>query len=157
MLLAFTLYQFSIGLHAIFAISFLGVAGANGVLGPMSREHPENALFALKVSRKIHKTLIVPGAIGVFVTGLYMWIDGPWNSSDLWLMIGVALFFVMFFLGIFVLSKSNEVAIDELENQAEPGPPSALFQAEVKKLGALGPAMGVMLIVVSFLMSAKPF
>lgn len=157
MLLAITLYQISVGLHAVFAISFIGVAGANGVIGPMSRENPQHALFALKVSEKIHKTAVIPGMIGVIVTGVYQTIDGPWTGSDWWLNIGVAIFAVMVVISLFILHPANKVAQAELEAQTEPGPPSAKFQAAVGKLGKLGPAMGIMLIIVAFLMGAKPF
>ena len=129
--LAFSLYQFSLGLHAVFAISFLGVAGANGVIGPMSRENPQHALFALKVSEKIHKTAVIPGMIGILVTGIYQSAKGPWGSGDWWLTIGVVLFLVMVFISLFILHPANKVAQAELEAQTEPGPPSAAFQQAV--------------------------
>lgn len=154
---AITLYQISLGLHAVFAISFIGVAGANGVIGPMSRENPEHALFALKVSDKIHKTCVIPGIIGILVTGIYQSAKGPWDGGDLWLTISVILFFVLAGLSLFVLHPANKVAIAELEAQSEPGPPSERFQKEVAKLGAIGPMMGIMLIIIGFLMAAKPF
>jgi hypothetical protein len=157
MLTAITLYNISLGLHAVFAISFIGVAGANGVIGPMSRENPEHALFALKVSDKIHKTAVIPGMIGITITGIYQMADGPWDGGDLWLTIGVLLFLVMVGLSLFVLHPANKVAMHELESQTEPGPPSEAFQAAVGKLGKIGPAMGIMLILVGFLMAAKPF
>lgn len=157
MISAITLYQISIGLHSIFAISFIGVAGANGVIGPMARENPQHALFALKVTHKIHNTVVLPGIIGVFITGLYQSIDGPWGSGDWWLTLSVLLFLVMAGLSILVLHPANNVAIAELESQGQPGPPSERFQQEAAKLAKIGPAMGIMLIIVAFLMSAKPF
>lgn len=155
--LSFTMYQFSLGLHAIFAISFLGVAGANGIIGPLSRENPQHALFALKVSNKIHLTAVLPGIIGIFITGLYLMIDGDWGFGDLWLTISLILFALLAGLSLFVLHPANTAAIKELEAQQEPGPPSERFLAEVKKLGMIGPLMGIMMIVVAFLMASKPF
>jgi uncharacterized membrane protein len=155
--LSFTLYQFSLGLHAVFAISFLGVAGANGVIGPMGRENPQHALFALKVTHKIHNTVVLPGIVGIIATGVYLTIKGDWSMSDAWLLVSLALVVLLVIFSIFILHPATGVAIKELEDQEEPGPPSEQFQKAVAKLGAFGPMMGLMMIVVAFLMSAKPF
>lgn len=155
--LSFTMYQFSLGLHAVFAISFLGVAGANAVIGPLSRQNPQHGLFALRVSHKIYLTAVLPGLVGIFVTGLYLMIDGDWSFGDLWLTISLILFALMTGLSLFVLHPANVAAIKELEAQQEPGPPSERFLAAVKKLGAIGPFMGIMMIIIAFLMAAKPF
>ncbi len=157
MISAITLLQISVGLHAVFAISFIGVAGANSVIGPMSRENPEHALFALKVSSKMHNTMVLPGIIGIFITGSYQMIEGNWGSDAIWLHVSLAIFAIMVFLSLFVLHPANKVAIAELEAQTEPGPPSEKFQAAVGKLGKIGPFMGIMLILIGFLMAAKPF
>lgn len=157
MISTITLYQISVGLHSIFAISFLGVAGANGVIGPMSRENPQHALFALRVTNKIHMTAVIPGLIGIFVTGIYQSIKGPWDGDDLWLSIGVFLTLLLALAAIFITHPANKVAIAELEAQETPGPPSELFQRQVAKLGMIGPFMGVSMIIIAFLMSAKPF
>jgi hypothetical protein len=157
MLTAFTLYQFSIGLHAIFAISFIGVAGANSIIGPMSRENPQHALFALNISHKIHTRFVIPGIIGIFITGVYESAKGPWGGGDLWLNLSVLIFFAMVIISIFILAPASKTARAELEAQSEPGPPSEKVQAAAKKLGTLGPVMGVLLIIISFLMAAKPF
>lgn len=156
-LASFTFIQFVVGLHVVFAISFLGVAGANGVIGPMSRENPEHALFALKVSEKIHNTVVIPGIVGILVTGIYLMIKGPWDFGDAWLTLSLILFAVMLILSLLVLHPANQTARAELESQTEPGPPSAAFQAAAAKLGALGPVMGILMIAVGFLMAAKPF
>jgi uncharacterized membrane protein len=157
MTFSITLYQFSLGLHSIFAVSFLGVAGANGVIGPMSREYPQHALFALKVADKIYKTAVLPGSIGIIVTGVYLTIKGDWSMSDGWLIVSLVLVAIVLVSSVAVLHPATATAIRELENQIEPGPPSERFIRETSKLRAFGPVMGVMMLVIVFLMSAKPF
>jgi hypothetical protein len=50
-----------------------------------------------------------------------------------------------------------KTAIGELESQEAPGPPSAKAQASFKKLATTGPMQGIGLLVITFLMVAKPF
>lgn len=157
MLIAITLYTLSAAVHVVFVASYLGAASAFSVIGPMAKKSPENALFALKVERKVYETMVFPGMAIVWGTGAYQSSDAGFKFDDLWLTISVALFFVMSVVTAVVSYPAVKTAQTELENQSEPGPPSALALSSLAKLGKVGPFMGITFMVITFLMVAQPF
>jgi hypothetical protein len=157
MITAITLYTLSTAIHVVFVVSFLAPAGAFSVIGPMAKANPQHATFALKVNMKIMKTMVFPGILVVWGTGLYQTADGGFEGSDLWLSISAVIFAYMTIMAAFVLYPAAKTALAELEGQSEPGPPSAKAQASLKRLGTFGPLQGLGLLVITFLMVAQPF
>lgn len=157
MITALSMYTLSTAIHVVFVVSFVGPAGAFGVLGPMAKENPQHAAFALKVNKKIMETMVFPGVLVIWGTGIYQSSDGGFDGDDLWLSISVALFLYMTIVAAFVLYPAAKTALSELENQEAPGPPSEKAQSSLKKLGVFGPLQGISLIMITFLMVAKPF
>lgn len=157
MLLAMTMYTLSVAIHVVFVVSFLATAGAFSVIGPMAKENPQHAVFALKVEKKIYETMVFPGILVVWGTGIYQSADGDFGSDELWLPISVILFLFMTIATIAVNYPAAKTALAELESQTEPGPPSEKAQAAFKKMATLGPVMGITFMVITFLMVAQPF
>jgi uncharacterized membrane protein len=157
MVTALTMYTLSTAIHVVFVVSFLATAGAFSVLGPMAKEKPQHVTFALAVEKKIFEALVFPGILVVWGTGLYQASDGGWKGSDLWLTISVILFAYMTIVALFVLYPATKSALTEIEGQSEPGPPSAKAQSDLKKLGMFGPLQGLSMLIITFLMVAKPF
>jgi uncharacterized membrane protein len=151
------MYTISTAIHVVFVVSFIAPAGAFAVLGPMAKEKPQHVTFALGVMKKIFETFIFPGLLVVWGTGIYQASDGGWKGSDLWLSISALLFAYMTFVALLGLYPATKSALTEFEGQSEPGPPSAKAQADLKKLGIFGPLQGLSLLVITFLMVAKPF
>lgn len=154
---AITFYSISVGVHVVFVVSFLATAGAFSVLGPMAKENPEHAIFALKVEKKIYETMVFPGLLVVWGTGIYQSSDGGFGSDDLWLVISTVLFIYMTVATLALSYPAVKNALSELESQTEPGPPSASAQKSLGLLGKIGPTMGLSFLVIAFLMSAQPF
>lgn len=158
MLLAMTMYTLSTAIHVVFVVSFLATAGAFSVIGPMAKENPQHAVFALKVEKKIYETMVFPGLLIVWGTGIYQSSDGGFDlGDDLWLTVSVLLFLFMTVATFAVNYPAAKTALTELESQTEPGPPSEKAQAAFKKMAALGPVMGITFMVITFLMVAQPF
>jgi uncharacterized membrane protein len=155
--IAITMYTLSTAIHVVFVVSFIAAAGSFSVLGPMAKEQPQHVTFALGAMKKILETLVLPGVLVVWGTGIYQASDGGWKGSDLWLTISVILFAFMTIVAAFVIYPSTKSALAEFEAQTEPGPPSAKAQSDLKKLGIFGPMQGLSLLVITFLMVAKPF
>lgn len=157
MILAMTMYTLSTAIHVVFVVSFLATAGAFSVIGPMAKENPEHAIFALKVEKKIYETMVFPGIFVVWGTGVYQASDGGFEAGDLWLTVSTLLFLFMTAATFIVNYPAAKTALAELEAQTEPGPPSEKAQAAFKKMAALGPVMGITFMVITFLMVAQPF
>ena len=157
MITAITMYTLSTAIHVVFVVSFLGSAGAFSVIGPLAKANPQHATFALKVNKKIFETMIFPGLLVVWGTGIYQSSDGGFTGSDLWLSISMAIFAYMTIVAVFVLYPAVKSALAEIEGQDAPGPPSAKAQSDLKKLRTLGPVQGIGLLVITLLMVAQPF
>ncbi|MBJ7355531.1 MAG: DUF2269 family protein [Thermoleophilaceae bacterium] len=157
MLTAITMYTLSTAIHVVFVVSFIAPSGAFSVIGPMAKSNPQHAVFALKVNKKIYETLIFPGVLVVWGTGIYQSSDGGFSGDDLWLSISVAIYALMTIASIFVLYPATKSVLAELEGKTEPGPPSEQAQKKLKTLGTIGPMMGIGMIVITFLMVAQPF
>ncbi|MBJ7459547.1 MAG: DUF2269 family protein [Thermoleophilaceae bacterium] len=157
MITALTMYTLATAIHVIFVVSFLAPAGAFSVIGPMARDNPPHAIFALKVNKKIYETLILPGVLVIWLTGIYQSADGGFAGDDLWLWISVGLFALSSIAAVFVLYPAVKFVLAELEARTEPGPPSEASQSKLKMMGKIGPLMGINMIVITFLMVAQPF
>lgn len=155
--IAITMYTLSVAIHVVFVVSFIATAGSFAVIGPMAKENPQHVTFALKVMLKIFVTFIFPGLLVVWGTGIYQASDGGWKASDLWLTISVIIFAYMTIVAALVLYPATKSALAEFEGQSEPGPPSAKAQSDLKKLALFGPLQGLGLMIITFLMVAKPF
>lgn len=155
--LAITMYTLSTAIHVVFVVSFIGTTGAFGIIGPMSKEEPQHAEFTLKFIKKAYETMVFPGLLVVWGTGIYQSADGPWKGGDLWLTISVVLFALMSLAAVFVMYPAVKFVLAEFAAKTEPGPPSPEAQKKLALFGKVGPAMGVSLMVITFLMVAKPF
>jgi uncharacterized membrane protein len=94
----------------------------------------------------------------VLVTGIYQSVDGPYDFSDTWLGLSFVLFIV--YMGVFgaLMVPGTRRARDlAVEASAEPGPPPPELLSLLERNSKLGPFLGLLLVVIVFLMEAKPF
>ncbi|MBJ7347924.1 MAG: DUF2269 family protein [Thermoleophilaceae bacterium] len=159
-MLAVTVYSISVGIHVIFAVSFLGMAGSFSVIGPAVREDITKAPFALGVIGKIQRIGVIPGVIGILLTGMYQLSNSSYTpSDDAWLLVSLIIFALMVG-GLFITMPAVQTAKAEAEKfLAADGPPvpTPAFVAAIKKMSMIGPATGVGLMLITFLMEVKPF
>lgn len=154
---ALTTYTFVVAIHVVFVVSFLGAGAAFGVIGPLAGKNPQHAPFALKVNKEIYEKLIIPGMLVVWGTGIYQWNNGGFGSDDLWLIVSTVLYALITLVGLLVLYPGIKFVLAEIEAQEQPGPPSAAAQSKLKQMQIFGPAIGVSMMVITFLMVAQPF
>ncbi|MGH2905554.1 MAG: DUF2269 family protein [Solirubrobacterales bacterium] len=156
--LAITMYTLSVAIHVVFVVSFLGAAGAFSVIGPMMKDNPQHAVFGLQVIKKVYEVSVFPGILVVFGTGMYQLSDAGYNlGDDLWLTVSLVLFAFMVVAAFFLLYPATKTALSELESQETPGPPSEKALKSIQTMRIFGPAMGISMMVITFLMVAKPF
>lgn len=159
-MLAITTYSFVSAFHVIFTILFLGVTFSFAFIAAAAQENPQHAHFALGITRKIQEVLVIPGGILIFATGIYLALDGEWfdRSEIAWLHIGMTWFLIAWLIGTFISYPSTKTMQAELAKQADnPGPPSELFQKKAALMNKVGPFLGISILVIAFLMVAKPF
>jgi hypothetical protein len=159
-MLAVTTYSVVVALHVVFVVSFLGAAGAFSVIGPAARGNMPVVPYAMGVVGTIQKKILIPGIVGVIVTGVYAIAKGKYSATgDAWLLVSLILFTLMG-AAQFVLMPAAVAAKTEAEKilaSDDPKTPTPELLAATGKLSRLGPFMGIGMMVITFLMVAKPF
>lgn len=159
-MLAVTTYSIVVAIHVVFAVSFLGSAGAFTFIGPAARGKLHVVPYAMGVVGTIQKKVLVPGIIGVTLTGGYAIGEHGYNLTDeIWLSASLIIFALMV-AAQFILIPAAATAKSEAEKiLAGDGPPAPTPEllAATGKMSRIGPFMGIGTIIITFLMSAKPF
>ena len=151
-------FQLLLLIHIAGAIIGFGPTFSFGVLGPLAGKlQGPPALGALKGIVAIEKKLVYPFAFVIQpLTGVLMIFESGRNHNFFsyeWLWIGIILYVIVFYTAVFVQTPAIERMI-ELAESGNAG--NDEFQALVKKTQRFGPMMGLALVVIIFLMVAKP-
>lgn len=155
--LAIDFYTFVVSLHVIFAVIGLGSAFAFPFVGMMAKKNPQHTAFALELNLTIITKWISPMAVLVLITGLYQVFDGPYSfGDDHWLDLSFALFIVYMGLVGAITTPGTRRAL-ELAKENPGGPPPAEMISLIQRNAKLGPVLGGMIILITFLMEAKVF
>lgn len=157
--LALTFYSIVVSFHVIFAVIGIGAAFSFPFIGAQAKESPESVPFALGVMNTIQTKWIQPMAVLVLLTGLYQVWKGPYSfSDDQWLGIAFALFAIyMGIIGALTIPGTRKAL--ELANgwKESGGPPPPEMISLIQRNAKIGPILGVLIVLITFLMEAKPF
>lgn len=153
-------------LHIGGAILAFGPTYTFPILGPMAGREPQHGNFALRFQHRVATRLILPLAIFQGVTGLLLiWRVGYNIFATGWLLAGIALYLVLLGMniGIGLPTASRLIALTSAPPPAIPagspptsGPPPEVT-ALVRRGRLLGMVSAVLVLVIVFLMVAKPF
>jgi hypothetical protein len=148
-------YEILLFLHIAFAIVWLGSALLLEVLG--HRAVAASELVRLKGllddSEWLTTRLFIPSSLAVLVLGVLLTIEGPWEFSELWIVIGLAGYAASFLSGIFLISRQAKTVARVMERD---GGMSTAAVAETKRLFLISRVELVVLFVVVLDMVLKP-
>lgn len=144
--------NFLLFLHISTAILLLGGLSSVSMFAPgLARGGPEN-LSAMRLLHRLGK-VFGPSSGIVFVLGLILAIADPgdfgYSPGQLWLSLSMGLFIVASVLGAGPETKTMEAVIGKFEAGAS-------AEAEAKRLSLFGGLNTVILLVIVWLMVAKP-
>jgi uncharacterized membrane protein len=163
--LALTHYTISKSVHVITAIAAFGIPFGYPVIQiTAEKTAPRSLPFAWHAIDRLDRVLVTPLAVIVGLSGLYQWIDGNWSATrDTWLLIGVILYLVAFTLALTVFQRAArkaEAAAQKMVDAAGPTGDVELsdeYRQATKLPATLGPILGIFVIIIAFMMVAKPF
>ena len=153
-------------LHIGGAILAFGPTYAFMILGPMVGREPMHGNFALRFQKRVSSVLIAPLALLQGVTGLLVVWRAQWDIlATGWLLVGIALYLVLLGIGFGVLIPTLGRL---LEATASPPPapapgtppptgPPPHVQALVSRARLAGSVNAALILIIVFLMVAKPF
>ena len=158
-----TLYEASVAVHVGAAVLGFGPTFAYPVIQFAAERHDRRALpFAIGAILRISRTLAVPMAVVVGLTGAFQIADGPWSLGDAWLAAGLALYLAVFGVAVGYLVPALRSAQAEAERMvaaAAPDEPPALspeYLRITRGLKLAGAAVGASVLAIVALMELKP-
>lgn len=123
--------------------AFYAVAGKSG---------PESLITVANAIRLWDRTAVTIGGTLILLSGLYMAGDGPYGFSDFFVSWGiVAIFLILGLTHAFFLPQTGKV-IEFLESGRGE---EAMVKGQ--QIGKVGAALGVVVILTIYVMTAKPF
>lgn len=140
-----------VGIGATFAFPFIqGFGERKGVAATR---------FAMELSERIEKYLVIPLAVLLFVFGLGLIFDDKTGySSDMpvWLTVAITLFLLSFATAVFVQSRFHKQALAALAGVADGPDLPAAYVPVGKKIQMVGGTLALATIVITVLMVWKP-
>jgi uncharacterized membrane protein len=149
-----TLYTAVKFVHILFAIAAVGFNASYAVWQVRARRDPENLEFALKGVKFMDDYIANPAYIGLLITGLAMVLLLPWALlRSFWLEAALVLWVIVALLGFGVYTPTLSRQIKVL---AAKGPKDEQYRWLDQRAQRIGPALGVIVIVIVGLMVFKP-
>ena len=150
-------------LHVLGAIVAFGPSFAFPIIGGMGGKEPMHGNFALRVTEKIERGIVVPLAVVQGITGVgLIWSAGINPTTNLWLGLGIILYLIALSYAIFVQIGAVEhvIALTTMPAGGPPpgapaGPPAGLAEA-IQKVQRGGILLTVLIVAIVFLMVVKP-
>jgi hypothetical protein len=151
--------DYSVGLfiHIVAVVLTFGPTFGYGFLFSVLPRYPRAAPGLIEGMQKIDRYLITPGMAVILLAGIYLLVEGPWESSETFVAVGFVAIVALLGLqhGFFrpQEAKARELADRDLKVGDTL---SAEFEEVSRRLGTVGPIAGLIVVVTIFFMTVKP-
>ena len=146
-------YNLLLFIHVAAAITAVGSNVTYGVWNARVRAEPEHLRFVLAGIKFLDDRVANPAYGVLFLSGLAMVFAGRWSITSLWLVVAIVLFIAIAVLGFAVFTPLLRRQI-ELAGSNQTGSPE--FVALSRRSAMLGPALGLLVVVILAMMVFKP-
>jgi uncharacterized membrane protein len=150
-----TYYEILLYLHIVFSIVWLGSGLLIQILGfrAVSANNLERIKGLLDDSDWLTTRLFIPTSLAVFVLGVLLTIEGPWEFGELWIVIGLGGYATTFLTGLLLISRQVKKVAAVMERDGGMSPAAV---AETKRLFLITRVDLVVLYTVVLDMVLKP-
>ncbi|HEV2858198.1 MAG TPA: DUF2269 family protein [Solirubrobacterales bacterium] len=151
--------DYSVGLfiHILAVVLTFGPTFGYGFLFSVLPNHPKAAPGLIRGIQKIDRYLITPGLIVILLAGIYLLVEGPWESSEIFVTVGFVAIIALFGLQHGFFRPQEAKALELAERDLKAGNTlSAEFEEVSRRLGTVGPIAGLIVVVTIFFMTVKP-
>jgi uncharacterized membrane protein len=147
---AYTLLKF---IHVLLAITAVGANITYGVWMSRAARDPRYLPFTLSGLKALDDRIANPAYLLLLLTGLGMVHLGPYAWSTPWLLTSLVLYAVVAVLALLGFTPTLRRQIEALEAR---GPESLEYRALASRAQLVGVVLAALVIVIVFLMVAKP-
>ena len=150
-----TWFDFWLFVHVTAAIAWVGGAGAIQVFGVLTKRAADPAKTAFFIGNVAWTVLRVflPASVLVFVAGVGLAETGPWGFDEPFVYLGILLWAAVSLVAFGYLARAMQKAGAQLVAEG----PNPALGLKLRNLVWLSRALLVVLVVIVFLMTVKPW
>ena len=151
-------YKFALFLHVLAVVLAFGPTFGYALFASVAPQYPRATPAILTGIQKCDRYLVNPGMIVLLLAGIYLLIDGDWESSEAFITVGFLAIIVLFGLQHAFFQPQVKKAKEIAECDLKAGDTlSAEFDAISERIGKVGGLAGLIVVVTIFFMAYKPF
>ncbi len=153
-------YKIALFLHILAVVLAFGPTFGYALFFSVVPQHPRATPAILAGIQKCDRYLVNPGMIVLLLAGVGLLIasDGAWETSDVFVSVGIIAIIVLFGLQHAFFQPQVRKAKELAERDLKAGETlSPEFEALGQRIGQVGTLAGVIVVVTVFFMTYKPF
>lgn len=151
-------YKIAVFLHILAVVLAFGPTFGYALFFSVAPQYPRATPAILSGVQKCDRYLVNPGMIILLLAGIYLLIDGDWETSEAFISVGFLAIIVLFGLQHAFFQPQTRKAKELAERDLKAGDIlSPEFEAASERLGKVGGLAGLIVVVTIFFMSYKPF
>lgn len=151
-------YKIALFLHILAVVLAFGPTFGYALFFSVAPQFPRATPAILAGVQKCDRYLVNPGMIVLLLAGIYLLIDGDWETSEAFISVGFLAIIVLFGLQHAFFQPQTRKARELAERDLKSGDTlSEEFLAVSQRIGKVGGLAGLIVVVAIFFMSYKPF
>jgi uncharacterized membrane protein len=151
-------YKFALFLHVLAVVLAFGPTFGYALFFSVVPQHPRATPAILAGVQKCDRYLVNPGMIVLLLAGIYLLIDGDWETNEAFISFGFVAIVVLFGLQHAFFQPQTRKARELAERDLKSGDVlSDEFTTLSERIGKVGGLAGLIVVVAVFFMSYKPF
>ncbi len=151
-------YKIALFLHILAVVLAFGPTFGYGLFFSMAPQYPRAVPAILSGIQRCDRYLVNPGMIIILLAGIYLLVDGDWETSTAFISVGFVAIIVLFGLQHAFFQPQTRKAKELAERDLKSGDTfSEEFLAVSQRVGQVGGITGLIVVVTIFFMSYKPF
>jgi uncharacterized membrane protein len=139
--------------HILLAIVAVGFNFSYGILIGRAAREPEHLRHVLGTVKVLDDRFATPAYGLLLVVGLAMVFIGPWDITDLWILLSLALYVALVIIGAALYTPTLRRQIAALDERGAASTEYGALHARGNQLGAV---LGALVVVIVALMVLKP-
>jgi uncharacterized membrane protein len=151
-------YKIALFLHILAVVLAFGPTFGYAFFFSLSPQYPRATPAILAGIQRVDRYLVNPGMIVLLLAGIYLLVDGPWETSDAFISVGFLAIIVLFGLQHAFFQPKVREAKELAERDLKAGGSlSDEFVALGDRIGKVGTLAGLIVVATTFFMVYKPF